>query len=249
MRKMKTPLVLLITVLVLTLLAVMPRIVAVISDLCANRQPSSAPMPSIVLQFSESKTLDPGAMLQRLALEQNMNTIPIVAEQALMTEAEAYAAVEKLMQEYCDSGIFDWFDYSHRSAQPYLAMDPDDTTNFGIVWAVNFVHEDDPYENLFVHLDDTTGRILYMDYYTVEERFPPEEQAYVFEPLVTIFLNQLGLMYANDYFGENVDTQVTEQQVGDDGYMVRYTFRDIEYGEIVLEFHVAPHGFYTTMPN
>ena len=81
-----------------------------------------------------------------------------------MTEDEVFEAVNALMDQYVAAGIFRWFPETARDAQPYLAVSADDAYNSGIIWAVNLTKEDDPYHNLFLHLDDETGKIIYVDY-------------------------------------------------------------------------------------
>lgn len=241
-------LLLLLTVLCIIGGAMLPRVVARVTDRLDADQVVYGQMQSVQLELNVTEQPDPARMLQMLALERNMTTIPVTEAEASMTEEEVYAAVQRQMDEYCDVGIFQWFDVTHRTADPYLAMDPDDPDNFGIIWGVSLSHQESPYHNLFVHLDDATGKILMLDYYTEEYLYPSEEQRYVFEPWTDTYFAQLGLSYNTEYV-QSLETDVSETRLDDDTMMVRYTFQEIEFGEIYLEFYVSPNGFYIQFPS
>lgn len=250
MRRIRIVLILLLTAALIITGAFLPRITTAVMDLTTAAKVSTAPMQSVQLDFRSTGQQDSGSILKKLALEQSMYTVPITAKDASMTEEEVFAAVETCMDMYVSSGIFSWFEETYRMAEPYLAIAADDTDNASVIWAVHFVHEDDPYRNLFLHLDDETGKILYLDYvtYDPDSTFYPEDQAYALETFTGIFFEQLGLTDLADSNSSSLNTAAERMQDGD-VWCLRFTFPDTQYGEVVLEFYVKPTGFYILFPN
>lgn len=253
MNKMKTGFVLLIAVLLVIAFALMPQAVAGISDLIGNEKPGTASLQSVELAFGVQKAIEPGYMLRKMALEQRMSTIPITPEQTAMTQTEAIEAAEAAMTGYVEAKVFEWFEYTFCSAEPYLGIDPDDKNNYTIFWTVNFSHDSEPYRNLFLHIDDQTGKILYIDYVTNgEDKFNyyyPEDQRLVMEGFVHAFLGPLALEGLTEYEYENLlGLSVTEHKTTDEVTCYLYTYEDSQYGSIQIAFTIKPAGFYVTFP-
>lgn len=252
MRKLKTITILLLTVLLIAALALMPKAVAGISDHMANEQPGTAPMQSVELALGTDKTDKPGYMMRKLALEQRMTTIPIKPEQAKMTEEEVFTATQDGMAVYMEADMFEWFEYTFSSAEPYLGIDPEDKNNNTIFWGVTFTAQGTPYHHLFVHIDDETGKILYIAYETYGEDqynyYYPENQRLMMEGFVDSFFRPLNLTQRSEY--ENLQAEsVSEPKVTDDVTCVRYTFEDAQYGIINVEFYITPVGFNLAFPD
>ncbi|MBQ7801039.1 MAG: hypothetical protein IJ375_01800 [Oscillospiraceae bacterium] len=242
MRKLKLALILALTGLLIITGAFLPRITGEITDLIHSRKVLSAPMQSVQLEFSGSEWQSGDHILKKLAIERSMYSLPITPEETSMTEEEVFAAVEEAMDMYAASGIFSWFETSYRMAEPYLTYAVEDSGNMNIIWAVNLVHEDEPYRNLFLHLDDETGKILYLDYvtYDPDSSFFPEDQASALDTFTSLYFEQLGL----DPGGQEAEI-IQEKDV----WCRRCAFQDTGYGDIVLEFYVKPTGFYISFPN
>lgn len=241
------------TALLIVALALMPQVVAGISDFIENEKPGTAPMQSVELALGADKTEMPGYMMRRLALEQRMTTIPIEPEQAAMTEEEAIAAAQNAMAVYIEANIFDWFDYSFCSAEAYLGIDPEDKSNNMIFWGVTFAAQADPYHYLFVHIDDETGKILYLSYETYGpdqfDYYYKENQLLMMEGFVDSFLRPLNLALGQLTEYENlVSSSAAEQKLTDDVTCVVYTYEDTEFGTIHVGFHISPKGLCVYFP-
>lgn len=252
MNKLKTVTVLLLTVLLIAALALLPQAVASVSDTMANEKPGTASMQSVELKFGTDDQ-QPGYMMRKLALEQWMTTVPITADGTSMTEEEVYAAAEAGMEPYLEAGIFEWFDVSYRAAEPYFGLDPYDKSNYMVFWGVTLVNESAPYQSLFLHIDDETGKILCINYETyADDRFnyyDPENHRLMMEGFVDAYYSPLELTQADlAEYKDLLGTGVEELDLTDDVTAVRYSFDDAQYGEINVEFYIIPSGFYVYFP-
>ena len=217
-------------------LALLPKGIAGISDYLSNEKPGTASIHTVELSVYSDQTDEPGYMMRKLALEQRMNTIPIEAEQASMTEEEVLNAVLEDMVAYEDANVFEWFEYTFFSAEPYLGMDPENQSNNSIFWGVQFTREEKPYQNLFLHIDDETGRILYLSY----ETYGPDAEKY-YEPENQRFMMNLTTDQMSMYKNFN-GIEVKENEIPDDATIVSYTYDDAVYGAIHVTFHISPEG-------
>ena len=246
---------LILTVLLIAVLALLPQAIAGVSDFIGNEKPGTAPMQSVELALGADKMDEPGYMMRKLALEQRMTTIPIEPEQATMTGEEVLTAALDGMTAYMEANMFTWFEYTFCGAEPYLGIDPMDKNNNTIFWGVTFAYDNydkDPYQNLFMHIDDETGKILYINYETYgEDRFKyyyPENHRLMMEGFVDSFFSPLNLTQRSEY--ENLlGESVVERDLTDDVTCVLYTFEDAQYGTINVEFYITPLGFNVYFPS
>lgn len=249
MRKIISPLFLILVAALIIAGAFLPHMTAAVTDHMTNEKPHCAPMQSVQLDFG-SDHQSPESILQKLAMRDNMYTVPISAAEATMTEEEVYAATEQYMQEYADAGIFRWFDITYRMTETHLCIDPDNPKYSNIIWTVNLVQES-PYYNLFLHLDDETGKILYIDYVNQDTKnymFMPKDQPPALEALTEIYFRQLGLtdtLENNDSMGISVEELATT----DEATGMHYHFEHSAYGDFNINFLFYPNGFYISFPN
>lgn len=251
MGKLKTGVVLLMAAMMIAVLAWMPQTVSGVSDIIGNKKPGTAPMQSVELALSSDRMEEPGYMMRKLALEHGMNTVPILPEQATLTEEEAIHAAMDGMMVYVEAKLFEWFEYELVDAQPYLGVDPEDKSNNSIIWGVNFFKKGEPYNNLFLHVDDETGKIIFISYETYGEDqnryYDPEDRRLMMEGFVDSFLGPLNLTQLSEY--ENLDSECVPEMLSPKEVSVRYTFEDAHYGIINLEFVIYPFGFYVIFPD
>jgi len=248
MNPSKTGLALVLTVLILAAMALLPGTLGIIRDLLENEKPGSAPMQSVELSIGDDRTDEPGYMLRKLALEQRMTTVPIEISRASMTEEEVIAAAQNGMTAYMEAGLFTWFEYSFCAAEAYLGVDPVDESNHSIFWGVSFTANTDsgqPYQSLFLHIDDETGKILYLDYETygpeMRDFYYPENQQLAMEGFVEAFLRPLHLTAGQlTEYTDLTRVSAVEQDTTDEVTCVMYTFEDAHYGIIHAAFEISP---------
>lgn len=244
----------LISLALLAGLALLPNVIAGISDFLSNGKPGTAAIEPVELTVYSNRTDEPGYMMRKLALYQTMTTIPISPDQAKMSEEEVLTAAIDGMTLYMEANMFEWFEYHYSSAEPYIGIDPGDKSKNMIFWAVTFAVKKDPYHNLFLHIDDETGKILYMKYETDgPDRFNyyyPDNQRLMMEGFVDSFFRPLNLVsHQLSEYKNLVSQNVAERKLTDDVTCVRYTFEDSEYGIIIVEFTISPKGFLVSYPS
>lgn len=256
MRKVRTFCIVLLAIVLISLLAIMPQVISKVSDFLGNEKPGTAPMQSVELALGTDKSEQPGYMLRKLVLEHRMNTLPIRPEQVKMTEDEVLSAAVDGMTRYVDANMFAWFEYDHFSAEPYLGVDTENTNNNMIFWGVTFSTKtstkNDPYHYLFLHIDDETGKIIYIAYETYGEdyfRYDPENQWFLMEGFVDSFLGPLNLTASQLSEYDNLQGSAVEQNSTDEETSVLYTFEDAEFGRIHVSFVITPVGFHIYFPS
>lgn len=235
----KTTLILAATLMVLILVACLPGLVGICMDKITLEKPDTAPISPIELNLGTSEGSDPGRMFQKLALERNIQLIPVTQRETTKTSEEIYEAVEEQMALLT---FFQWFEYTKRTAEPHLAMDPEDSDNYAIIWVVDYASKD-PYHNLFLHVDDATGAILKIDYYTHETLYPSKEQRYLVEQWRDVYFERLGLAMSSEYV-QSLDVSWTESNPEKDSTHISCHMQEIQYGIVTVSFTVKPGGFY-----
>ena len=105
------------------------------------------------------------------------------------------------------------------------------------------------YHNLFLHIDDETGNILYLSYETygpdAYKYYEPKDQRLMMEGLVDAFFQPLSLTTEDMSVYKNfIGLEVNEQETPDEEAIVSYTYDDAVYGAVHVTFHISPEGFH-----
>ena len=252
MRKLKTLLVLMLTGLLFAFFAVLPRLTGAFYDDRLQGQSGSAPIQSVELELHDMDSDAPGYMLRKLALERSMTDVPITSQQASMTEEEVIAAAQAGMEIYVDAGIFEWFDCTYQGADPYFGLEPSDKSRHMIFWSVVFTNENRPYQSLLLHIDDETGKIIYIKYEddgTSREFASAEAAEEILDRFIHAFLFPLSLLPSQLGTYENLDGSVSRETTHYiNGSDVIFTYRDVQYGDVYVVLTVTTTGFYSTFP-
>lgn len=168
-----------------------------------------------------------------------------------MTEDEVYEAAITGLQKYADAGIFLGIEPTYSAAEPYLGISREDITNYYRFWTVSFVKEDAPYQSVFLHIDDETGKILYIKY-EVYGSFDPEtayeKERLIMEKFTEVYFRELGLNelgLADIQYRDVEPVRVEEGVLDGDVLCVEYTFTESEYGEFTMEFYVTGAGAFS----
>lgn len=241
MRKLKAPLLILLTILLLIAGANLPKAAAVVQDSTANTVGYSD-MQSVSLDLSGNR----GSLSveEKLLLLRDNNILSITEDEASMTLEEVQAAVDAAMRPYEDAGIFQWFKASSANYVPVLCLDPEDPERYNIFWSVSFVNKNEPYQILMLDIDDETGipfSIRYEIYGSYDLKNVLERNYTVMRAFTDIYFRQLGWTEVADY-AESTGTGYEYGVLDGEVSLSRYSFGDARYGEINIEFYVTGTG-------
>ncbi len=234
MGKGKTALQVTAAIILVALLAGLPKLTALWQDRTILGTPALGEIQTVELNIQEEL---PGLALLALA-KYGENWEFLDATGAAMSEEEAVTAALAALAPYQEAGLIEgglvFYPYivEHRAVSiPVGAA--------GIFWQVVLVSEDN-YGEVDLILDDATGKILHINYGSEGTR-PEKEYDDVLDTFARLYFGQLGI----ESYPQAAVTELENAYVGDNAAAQRYRFGDKVYGEIDVDLHVFQHGFYT----
>ena len=239
MRKLKTLLVLLLTLALITAGANLPKIVSAVRDRTAGNEVQYGTMQSVELVLSEEPETLPA--IAKLALMRG-TFYRISESEAEMTHGEVVTAVEKALAPYYEWEMISCsWDDAQITLTPYFVNNPNDEDHYSIFWEVAAVWELQENYYLNLYLDDETGKILFLDYKSGTALEVYDLQSYL-NLFRDIFLASLGV----DGDASTWNDMGMEEDISASGTAAaRYVFSNGEYSEVVIGFYVYSHGFYS----
>lgn len=242
MNKLKIWSTLLLTLGLLLLGAVLPKIAAALQDAAGRNRPSYSDMQALALDFSQERKML--SLYEKLAVLGKGESISISDDAMVMTEDDAFAAAQECMTLYEQAGLFQWFDVSFSSAQPHLAISLENTNNTVLYWTVTYIYKKDPSQTLTLDVDDETGkalRITYHKYGSYSMDGVWERNREVLDRFADIYFTQLGL---EEQAAQARDTGDGYEYYERDGEVsnAQYIFTDDTYGEINIALYVEGSG-------
>ena len=246
MKKLKIPVLILLTLGLLVLFALLPRLISSALDIKLSQTPGFSDMLSIQLNTgTQPQTLSAMDKLAFLSVAEAANT---TQEQMTMREDEVTHAVSAFMYQCEAAGIFQPFEPSAVSLQPKLLYDLANPEKHIFVWTVTMLYKKEPNQVLRIDVDDETGQILCITYGNYQEYSMDgvwERNKTVVDAFSDIYFSQLGL---SDIWQNNVDS--TSDALIDynynevDGGVTEavYVFRNTLYGEFMIQFTVDGAG-------
>ena len=252
MRKLKIPVLILVTLGLLLLFALLPQLASSVLDSRLSQTPVFSDMFSIQLNTGiEQQALSAIDKLAFLSVAEATNT---TQDQMTMTENEVNDAVNAFLIECEAAGIFYPFEPSSVSFQPKLLYDLSDSTNHILVWTVTMLYKGEPSQRLMLDVEDETGQILsisYANYQEYEMDGVWERNKTVADALTDLYFTQLGLLDVSEEIKVNAtDSDIIYDYNEVDGGVteVIYVFEGSAYGEFFVQFTVdGAGGFQTTI--
>lgn len=197
MKKLKIPILLLLTLGLLLLFACLPGIVSAVSDFQAGKAPTCRDIRSVRLDISQDGPL---SFPDKLLLLKDAQVVDLDQSQATMTEVEVEGAVTAFLQNCETAGVIEPFVPTHFSMQPKLVYDYYDPSSYLVVWSVTILSKKEPNRFLLLDVDDETGAILSISY-NVSRSFTMdgvwERNRAVMDRFVSLYFDQLGILYAD----------------------------------------------------
>lgn len=193
MKKLKIPMLILLTLGLLLLFACLPGIIAAVSDFQAGKRPACRDIRSVRLDISQDGPL---SFQDKLSLLKDAQVVDLDQSQATMTEAEVEEAVTVFLQNCESAGVIEPFVPTRLSMQPKLVYDYYDPSSYLVVWSVTILSKKEPNRFLLLDVDDETGVILSISY-NVSRSFPMEgvweRNKAVMDRFVSLYFDQLGI--------------------------------------------------------
>ena len=241
MNKLKLSGLLLLTLALLVLGAALPRIAAFMQDTAIQNRSGHSDMQALQLDLTEERNLL--SFMGKLSALGRGEVIGVSQSAVAMSEAEAYAAAEKAMAAYEDAGLFQWFDVSYASAQPYISVSMENTSHTVVYWTVSYMYKKDPNQTLMLDIDDETGKVLRVTYH-VYSTFSMDgvwdRNRDALERFAEVYFSQLGLQEQADQAKAAGYYTFYERDGGVSS--AQYIFMDEAYGEIVIDLYAEGSG-------
>lgn len=219
MKKWITPLLLLLTVLLLTGLAFLPTVAGLLQDAQSNNAPSSSPLHSIT-PFPSDKDPDL-TVAQKLTILLDCETNTIVPALASMTEGEVQATVLEHLQPYIEAEVFSLWNHIKFFCHPMIAISVQDPSHYLLYWSVSIsgVSDDNGKQAISMVVDDETGMLLTIDFYA-DTHAEPTNIKNRLENYARIWLEQAGQTDAQPIPQTNMGTTIHIDGVQKIGYQL-----------------------------
>lgn len=240
MRKLKTPILLLLTAVLLAVGAALPKIVAAVQDHNTIGEATFDTVESIRLNIRQDA---PG--LAKLAMLYKLDDVIEMSENsASMTREEVEKAAYAALEPYINAGIMHEFEKWNIEARPLLGQVPGQPELMSVFWSVDITGDPDVFYYVGVTIDDETGQLININCtsnYVIEESIRED----VLGTFCDIFFTELGIAEYADFATNDLEGQY----IGDNAVGIRYRFGDAVYGEINVDFFVHEYGFHIEFPD
>ena len=235
MKKLKIPLLIIVSLGLLLVFALLPKLVSRVLDAHRGKTPSYSDMKSVELDLS---TRGSGLSFpEKLALLAHASAVDMQADQMSMTEQEAQEVITAHLTRLDSLGLVGAFEPATYSLVPKLMYDVFDASRNFTLWTVSFVS---PEVTLLMDVDDETGTVLCISHHR-KQSFSMDgvwERNHDFmDALTHFYFSQFGLLeYARelcftDY--REVDGGVSE---------AHYSFTPMDTEAFQMQFNVDGAG-------
>lgn len=246
MRKLKIPVLILITIALLAVGATLPAIAAAVQDQTIVNHSSFRDMESLKLDFSDPEVTP---LLQKLALLRDGSFYTVSPDKTKIRQSEVEQLVKDGLALYYQNELipYNWQKYEF-SALPHLVYSNADQDTYAIFWVVD-IRWPETEDYLSLYLDDETGLILYMHYGTASALDVYTAQGYL-DALSDAYFASTGLsdiLADPEEFGaEWIEFDDAGVYAKNDKYYV-HTIHHPDYGVLEIQFWLYQNGFYTSI--
>lgn len=244
MMKLKVPLLILLTMILLFIGASLPQIAAAVQDSATVNNSGYSEMESLKLDFSQERQWMP--ILGKLALIRDGSFYTVSPSETVIRQSEIEQLVKDGLSRYYRAELipYNWDNYEF-SAAPYLVYNDADKDTYAILWEVS-IHWPDTKDNLSLYVDDETGLILWIHYDTTSALDVYTAQGYL-DAFSNAYFESTGisaiLVNPEGYGAEFVDYDDSGLNAGGD-LSYCHTIYHPDYGYITFEFWIYTNGYY-----
>lgn len=246
MRKLKIPVLILITIALLAVGATLPAIAAAVQDQTIVNHSSFGDMESLKLDFSDPEVTP---LLQKLALLRDGSFYTVSPDKTKIRQSEVEQLVKEGLALYYQNELipYNWQKYEF-SALPHLVYSNADQDTYAIFWVVD-IRWPETEDYLSLYLDDETGLILYMHYGTASALDVYTAQGYL-DALSDAYFASTGLSNIladpEEFGAEWIEFDDAGVYAKNDKYYV-HTIHHPDYGVLEIQFWLYQNGFYTSI--
>lgn len=243
MRKLKIPVLVLITIALLIVGASLPAIAAAVQDQTIVNHSGFGEMESLELDFSDPEV---APLLQKLALIRDGNFYTVSPSKTNIGQSGIEQEVKDGLAPYYEAELipYNWKDYEF-SAVPHLVYSATNEADYGIFWVVTLLVGENK-DTVDMYIDDETGLILYIHYHSSSALDLYTAWGYL-EAFTNAYLTSTGLaevISVPEDFGVNeVYYSDAGLRASGDKYLL-YSLLTQDYGAIELQFWLYEQGFY-----
>jgi len=238
MKKIRTWLIIFLTIGCIALTGLLPGIAGRIQDKQILNRVGYSQSSQVELQIREDmRPLDKLRMFtRRTAL------IEIPSSLARMTPEEAEQAAKAALEPYMDLGLMPEFAPDVYEIRSMLIQTEDQTGLTGIIWSISLTGspEGDPYVGL--DLDDATGKLLRL--YFSWENWDRTDQDTCLTQFADVYFTGIDLP---DYAAYAV-SEPEIPYAGEYATVRRFRFGDAVNGDLTVDLCIYPFGFYLNLP-
>lgn len=217
MKKLKLPLMIVLTVALLCMFACLPKLISDISD--TQREGISSYNEILSVQLDITQEAGTMSYADKLFLLKDAQAADVKQSQASMTETQVEAAVLAFLNDLEYAGIYEPFVPTYMFMQPKLMYDLSDASRHLVVWSVTMINKEAPSQSLLLDVDDETGTVLCISYsiyrsYTMDEVW--ERNSKVVDRFTELYFEKLDMTELavaariDDYEYNEIDGGVTE---------------------------------------
>lgn len=246
MRKLKIPLLILMTIALHIVGAALPAIASALQDQTIVNRSGFGEMESLKLDFSDPEA---APLLQKLALLRDGSFYTVSPSKTRIRQSEVEQLVKEGLALYYQNELipYNWQKYEF-SALPHLVYSNADQDTYAIFWVVD-IRWPETEDYLSLYLDDETGLILYMHYGTASALDVYTAQGYL-DALSDAYFASTGLsdiLADPEEFGaEWIEFDDAGVYAKNDEYYV-HTIYHPDYGALEIQFWLYQNGFYTSI--
>ena len=249
MRKLKIPVLILITIALLIVGATLPAIASALQDQAVVNRSGFGEMESLKLDFSDPEVAPVTPLLQKLALLRDGSFYTVSPSKTKIAQSDIEQVVRDGLDPYYEAELipYNWGNYEF-SALPHLVYSKVDVDAYAIFWVVS-IYWLDSEEYLDLYVDADTGNILYLHFSSYKTLEAYTAYGYL-GMLSSTYLNATGLMEIMNDPGSWAVKDVTCDTSGlnaQNDPWIAYRIIHPEYGELEIQFWLYQNGFYTAI--
>lgn len=247
MGRLKIPVLILLTLVLLTVGAALPAIAAAVQDRTTVNHSGFGEIESLKLEFSRPESTD--SLLGKLALIRDGSFYTVSPSKTRIRQSQIEDLVNDGLALYYQAELIPYNRENWEfSAEPHLVFNDADKDTYAVVWVVS-IHWPEQGGDLSLYVEDETGAILYVHYNSPDPLDVYTVQGYMDALSGAFFASSgiSGILAEPEAYGVE---WITADDAGANAQTDKYNVYSIchpAYGVLEIQFWIYQRGFYTTI--